>query len=143
MESNQTNQDNRPLRILASHPDTGTLRLIRDSISNLLNIDVDTSPSSEYAFELAVKRHYSLFLFGIDMPNLNGQLLYDMLFTIYPKIHPEVPSFPGVVFIGNENESIKSDEIRKDARVKDFIIRPLSIDRIVRVVKNSIQVNES
>ena len=89
MESNQTNQDNRPLRILASHPDTGTLRLIRDSISNLLNIEVDTSPSSEYAFELAVKRHYSLFLFGIDMPNLNGQLLYDMLFTIYPKIHPQ------------------------------------------------------
>ena len=138
MESNQTNQDNRPLRVLASHPDTGTLRLIRDSISNLLNIEVDTSPSSEYAFQLAVKRHYSLFLFGIDMPNLNGQLLYDMLVTIYPKIHPEASSFPGVVFIGNENESIKSDEIRKD-----FIIRPLSIDRIVRVVKNSIQVNES
>ena len=77
------------------------------------------------------------------MPNLNGQLLYNMLVTIYPKIHPEASSFPGVVFIGNENESIKSDEIRKDARVKDFIIRPLSIDRIVRVVKNSLQVNES
>tara|TARA_B100000902_G_scaffold74718_1_gene79634 strand:- start:220 stop:645 length:426 start_codon:yes stop_codon:yes gene_type:complete len=141
MDSNQSNQDNTPLRILATHPDTGTLRLIRDSISNLLNIDVDTSPSSEYAFELAVKRHYSLFLFGLEMPNLNGQLLYDMLYLIYPKIHPNNLSFPAVIYIGNDNEIGRSDEIKKDARVKDFLIRPLSIERLVRTINSSLQID--
>ena len=141
MHSKQLNQDNDPFRILATHPDTGTLRLIRDSISNLLNIDVDTSPSSEYAFELAVKRHYSLFLFGLDMPNLNGQLLYDMLYLIYPKIHSKDLIFPAVIYIGNDNEISKSDEIKKDARVKDFLIRPLSIERLVRTINSSLQID--
>ena len=34
-------------RVLASYHDTGTLRLLRDSVSNLLSIGIDTSPSAE------------------------------------------------------------------------------------------------
>jgi response regulator RpfG family c-di-GMP phosphodiesterase len=142
MNSNQTNQTKSSFRILACHPDTGTLRLIRESITNLLNVDIDTSPSSEYAFELAVKRPYSLLMFGINMPNLSGPLLYDMLCMIHSKVHQNEPQYPPVIFIGDENDSSKNDDLRKDARVKDLIYRPLSIDRIINATQQAITLRE-
>ena len=142
MNSNQTNQTKSSLRILACHPDTGTLRLIRDSINNLLHVDIDTSPSSEYAYELAIKRPYSLFMFGINMPNLNGPLLYDLLCMIHSKVHEEKPQYPPVIFIGDETDSGKNDELRKAARVKALIYRPLSIDRIITATEQALTLRD-
>ena len=137
MNSNQSNQSKSSYRILASHPDTGTLRLVRDSISNLLDIEIDTSPSPEYAFELSIKRPYSLFIFGINMPNLKGPLLYDMLCLVYSKVHDKEPQFPPVIFIGDESDNNKTEELKKDARVKSVLYRPLSIERLISVAKEA------
>ena len=137
MNSNQSNQSKSSYRILASHPDTGTLRLVRDSISNLLDIEIDTSPSPEYAFELSIKRPYSLFIFGINMPNLKGPLLYDMLCLVYSKVHENEPQFPPVIFIGDETDNNKTEELKKDARVKSVLYRPLSIERLISVAKEA------
>ena len=137
MNSNQSNQLKSSHRILASHPDTGTLRLVRDSITNLLDIEIDTSPSPEYAFELSIKRPYSLFIFGINMPNLQGPLLYDMLCLVYSKVHDKEPQFPPVIFIGDESDNNKTDELKKDARVKSVLYRPLSIERLISVAKEA------
>lgn len=137
MNSNQSNQSKSSYRILASHPDTGTLRLVRDSISNLLDIEIDTSPSPEYAFELSIKRPYSLFIFGINMPNLKGPLLYDMLCLVYSKVHENEPQFPPVIFIGDESDNNKTEELKKDARVKSVLYRPLSIERLISVAKEA------
>lgn len=140
MNSNQSNQSKSSYRILASHPDTGTLRLVRDSISNLLDIEIDTSPSPEYAFELSIKRPYSLFIFGINMPNLKGPLLYDMLCLVYSKVHDNEPQFPPVIFIGDESDNNKTDELKKDARVKSVLYRPLSIERLISVAKEAMHI---
>ena len=140
MNSNQSNQSKSSYRILTSHPDTGTLRLVRDSISNLLDIEIDTSPSPEYAFELSIKRPYSLFIFGINMPNLKGPLLYDMLCLVYSKVHDNEPQFPPVIFIGDESDNNKTDELKKDARVKSVLYRPLSIERLISVAKEAMHI---
>lgn len=140
MHSNQSNQSKSSYRILASHPDTGTLRLVRDSISNLLDIEIDTSPSPEYAFELSIKRPYSLFIFGINMPNLKGPLLYDMLCLVYSKVHDNEPQFPPVIFIGDESDNNKTEELKKDARVKSVLYRPLSIERLISVAKEAMHI---
>lgn len=140
MNSNQSNQSKSSYRILASHPDTGTLRLVRDSISNLLDIEIDTSPSPEYAFELSIKRPYSLFIFGINMPNLKGPLLYDMLCLVYSKVHDNEPQFPPVIFIGDESDNNKTEELKKDARVKSVLYRPLSIERLISVAKEAMHI---
>lgn len=140
MNSNQSNQSKSSYRILTSHPDTGTLRLVRDSISNLLDIEIDTSPSPEYAFELSIKRPYSLFIFGINMPNLKGPLLYDMLCLVYSKVHENEPQFPPVIFIGDESDNNKTEELKKDARVKSVLYRPLSIERLISVAKEAMHI---
>ena len=140
MNSNQSNQSKSSYRILASHPDTGTLRLVRDSISNLLDIEIDTSPSPEYAFELSIKRPYSLFIFGINMPNLKGPLLHDMLCLVYSKVHENEPQFPPVIFIGDESDNNKTEELKKDARVKSVLYRPLSIERLISVAKEAMHI---
>jgi len=137
MSANESTENTDSFRVLASHHDTGTLRLLRDSVSNLLNIGIDTSPSSEYAYEMAIKRPYSLFIFGYNMPNLNGSLLYDLLYKVYPSLYSDIRKCPAVIFIGEENDIKYTDQIKRDARVKDILIRPLSIDRIISVIEES------
>ena len=139
MDVNQLTENKDSFRVLASYHDTGTLRLLRDSVSNLLNIGIDTSPSAEYAYEMAIKRPYSLFIFGYHMPNLNGVLLYDLLYKVYPSLYEGIRKCPAVIFIGEEDDLKMSDQVKRDARVKGFLVRPLSIDRIIDVIETSLK----
>lgn len=139
MDVNQLTENKDSFRVLASYHDTGTLRLLRDSVSNLLNIGIDTSPSAEYAYEMAIKRPYSLFIFGYHMPNLNGVLLYDLLYKVYPSLYEGIRKCPAVIFIGEEDDIKMSDQVKRDARVKGFLVRPLSIDRIIEVIETSLK----
>ena len=139
MDVNQLTENKDSFRVLASYHDTGTLRLLRDSVSNLLNIGIDTSPSAEYAYEMAIKRPYSLFIFGYHMPNLNGVLLYDLLYKVYPSLYEGIRKCPAVIFIGEEDDIKMSDQVKRDARVKGFLVRPLSIDRIIDVIETSLK----
>ena len=139
MDANQSTENKDSFRVLASYHDTGTLRLLRDSVSNLLSIGIDTSPSAEYAYEMAIKRPYSLFIFGYHMPNLNGVLLYDLLYKVYPSLYEGIRKCPAVIFIGEEDDIKMSDQVKRDARVRGFLVRPLSIDRIICVVEASLK----
>jgi response regulator RpfG family c-di-GMP phosphodiesterase len=143
MSTNESIENKNSFRVLASHHDTGTLRLLRDSVSNLLNIGIDTTPSSEYAYEMAIKRTYSLFIFGYHMPNLNGVLLYDLLYKVYPSLHEGTRKCPAVIFIGEEDDIKTTDQIKRDARVKDILIRPLSIDRIIGVIEDPMSLTKT
>jgi len=143
MGAKRSMENNESFRVLASYHDTGTLRLLRDSVSNLLNIGIDTSPSAEYAYEMAIKRPYSLFIFGYHMPNLNGVLLYDLLYKVYPSLYDGIRKCPAVIFIGEENDIKMGDQIKRDARVKDFLVRPLSIDRIIRTIEDSMKLTST
>ena len=54
--------------------DVALLRVVREALVATLNCEVDTSPKPEYAFELALKKKYDLFIFDFQMPMIDGAM---------------------------------------------------------------------
>ena len=129
-------------RILAVHDDVGTLRLIREALGNFAVCDIDTSPTAEYAYELGLQREYKLFLFGLHLPVLHGELLYDLLGKAYPYCHEGKRVAPPVIYIGDESTVPRLHELKRDARVKDVVLKPLGIARLLESVKGLIEMRE-
>lgn len=122
-------------RILVAHDDVGTLRLVRETLESFTACRVDTTPNAEYAFELALQREYRLFMFGLGLDVINGDLLYGLLVKAFPLCHSEARACPGVVYIGEAEDSARAELLQREARVKGVLIKPLSVDRIIDRVK--------
>lgn len=122
-------------RILVAHDDVGTLRLVRETLEGFTGCRVDTTPNAEYAFELALQREYRLFIFGLGLGVINGELLYSLLSKAFALCHGESRSCPGVVYIGDADHSARAELLQREARVKGVLLRPLSVDRIIERVK--------
>ena len=86
-------------RILVAHEDVGTLRLLRETLENFSPCRVDTTPNAQYAFELALQRDYQLFMFGLALPIIQGELLYSLLVKAVPLCHGGDRNCPGVIYI--------------------------------------------
>lgn len=129
-------------RILVAHDDVATLRLIREALGSFAVCEVDTSPTAEYAFELGLQRDYRLFLFGLQLPVLHGELLYDLLSKAYPYCHAGRKIAPAVIYIGDESVVPRLGELKRDARVKDVVMKPLGIARLLEAVKGVIEMRE-
>src|SRR5205807_5115325 len=56
--------------------DVALLRVVREALAASLKCEVDTSPKPEYAFELALKKKYDLFIFDFQMPMIDGAMLF-------------------------------------------------------------------
>ena len=69
----QQAQPSEPKRILMVDDDVTLLRVVREALTSCLRCEVDTSPKPDYAFELALKKNYDLFLF--DLPATPGEPL--------------------------------------------------------------------
>ena len=128
-------------RILAVHEDVGTLRLLRETLENFTSCKVDTTPNAEYAFELALQRPYNLFIFGLGLPVIKGELLYSLLVKVLASCHREIKSCPGVIYIADPEHSGIAETLYREARVKGVLGRPLSIERIVSTVKQVTALN--
>jgi len=81
--------------------DVALLRVVREALAASLNCEVDTSPKPEYAFELALKKKYDLFIFDFQMPMIDGAMLFFLIGKVYQNIQPirEVPPLflnPGI-----------------------------------------------
>ncbi len=129
-------------RVLAVHDDVGTLRLIREALGNFAVCDIDTSPTAEYAFELGLQRDYTLLLIGLKLPVLHGELLYELLSKAYPYCHEGRTVAPPVVYIGDESTVSRLHELKRDARVKDVVLKPLAIARLLEAVGGLIEMRE-
>ncbi len=124
--------------MLAVHDDVGTLRLVRETLAEFTECDLDTSPKSDYAFELALQREYSLFIFNLSNPLLGGELLYDLISKAYTHCHAGARTAPAVVYLAESNASGKIEELQREARVKAVLMLPLTIDRILGAVEGTI-----
>jgi CheY-like chemotaxis protein len=129
-------------RILVAHDDVGTLRLIREALGGFAVCDVDTSPTAEYAYELGLQRDYRLFLFGLNLPVLHGELLYELLSKAYPYCHAGKKIAPAVIYIGDESTVPRLHELKRDARVKDVLMKPLGIARLLEAVGGVVEMRE-
>ena len=76
-------QDVRPRSILVVDDDVGVLRLLRESLGTLATCTVETSPSPEYAFEMALRQSFDLFIFDFSMPMVDGATLYGFIRLAY------------------------------------------------------------
>ena len=121
---------------MPAHEDVGTLRLLRETLENLTPCKVDTTPNAQYAFELALQREYQLFMFGLGLPVIEGELLYSLLVKALPFCHSGDRSCPGVVYIADPVHSAQAEVLQREARVKGVLVKPLTVDRIISTVKN-------
>ena len=142
MPDSEVNSKQELSRILAVHEDVGTLRLLRETLENFTSCRVDTTPNAEYAFELALQRPYSLFIFGLGLPVIKGELLYGLLVKVLASCHREIKSCPGVIYIADPEHSGIAETLNREARVKGVLVKPLGIERIVSTVKKVTALNE-
>ena len=91
--------DDSPKRILIVDDEVAFLRVMREALTACLRCAVDSSPHSEYGFELAIKKTYDLFIFDFSMPMIDGALLF-FLITSLSGNYPFVARIGGSVWVG-------------------------------------------
>lgn len=135
MPESEENKDKILPRVLVAHEEVGTLRLLREALENFTPCKVDTTPNAQYAFELALQREYHLYMFGLGLPVIEGELLYSLLVKAVPFSQRGVKSCPGVIYIADTEHSSRVEILQREARVKGILIKPLTVDRIISIVK--------
>jgi len=62
-------------------------------------VSIRTTPSSVYAFEIALKEDFDLFVFSQSMPSIDGGLLYELLGKVYENSRPLPRRLPPLLLI--------------------------------------------
>lgn len=129
-------------RVLAVFPDSSVLRLIRESISAFTGAVVDTTPDAAFGFEMAMQRDYRLFFFGVEMPVLDGERLYDFVAKAYEHSRPIARRIPAVVYLSSSGIQNLSHDLTRDARVKGVLSCPFEIARLLRLAEDVLPIRE-
>ena len=69
--------------ILVVDDDVEILRFLRETLTALAYCAVDTTPNPRYAFELALRKPYDLFLFDFQMPLVDGAVPYTFIRQVH------------------------------------------------------------
>lgn len=121
-------------RVLVVDDDTGVLRIIRDALQDFLGCEVDTSPKPEHAFELALKKRYDLMIFDFSMPMIDGTLLFQLISMVYENSSPP-RVVPPLLLVSGQGADERAQELLKEARVRGFLGKPFTINRLLQKVK--------
>ena len=131
-----------PLRVLVAHPSTSTSRLLRETLENFTEARVETTSDPIRAFELALQKSHRIYFFAMEIGELNGPLLYELISKAFSTGHGPKQLAPGVVYIRESKEEKIPDGLRRDARVKDIISKPIRIDRLLQSVGGVLDVHD-
>jgi len=129
-----------PLPVLIADESVLNLRFLRETLSGFLHGDIDTSSNAEYAFELALKKDYGLFVFGLGLPKLPGELLYDLLRRI-SKSRIGSSELPPVLFLGDDKSISRVDvsALVREPGVRGILRTPLRIHRLMEQVAHCVE----
>ena len=124
-------------RILMVDDDVALLRVVREALVATLECDVDTSPNPEYAFELALKKRYNLFIFDFQMPMIDGAMLFFLIGKVYQNIQPfrEVPS---LILVSGKAEEKRAQELLREPGVAGLVAKPFAINRLLDKIKAAV-----
>lgn len=122
-------------RVLIVDDDTAVLRIMREALQNLLQWEVDTSPSPEYGFELALKKSYDLMIFDFSMPLIDGTLLFLLISKVYENSVP-ARKVPPLLLVSGQGSDERAQELLKEARVVGFLPKPFTINRLLEKLKD-------
>jgi DNA-binding response OmpR family regulator len=129
-------------KILIVDDDVGLMRVIREALTSFLRCDVDTSPSPEYGFELALTKTYDLLIFDFSMPMIDGAMLFFLIGKVYNHTKPPRIVPPLLLVTGRGDES-RAQELLKEAGVRGLIAKPFVINRLIEKVKECLPEIES
>jgi DNA-binding NtrC family response regulator len=118
-------------KILVVDDDVSILRLVRESLTALLNCEVDTTPSPEYAFELILKKHYDLLIFDFAMPSIDGALLYSLLAKVFETVMPKDRKLPPMILMSGHGAHKRAQDLLRQPGVRGLLAKPFTIERLV------------
>ncbi len=121
-------------RVLIVDDDTGVLRIMREALQTLLHWEIDTSPRPEYGFELALKKNYDLMIFDFSMPMIDGTLLFLLISKVYENSNPP-RTVPPLLLVSGQGSDERAQDLLKEARVRGFLAKPFTINRLIEKVK--------
>jgi len=114
--------------------DVALLRVVREALVATLKCEVDTSPKPEYAFELAIKKKYDLFMFDYQMPMIDGAMLFFLIGKVYQNIEP-IREVPPLILISGKADEKRAQELLKEPGVTGLVAKPFAINRLVEKIK--------
>lgn len=128
--------------ILIAHSAASTTRLIRETLESFTEARVYTTADPLRAFELALQRRYTLFFLAMQVGELSGPMLYELISKAYaadrgPRLLP-----PGVVFVREKDDPKLPDALARDVRVKDVLSKPIRIERLLDSVRGVLEVKD-
>ncbi len=120
--------------VLIVDDDTAVLRIMREALQSFLHWEIDTSPRPEYGFELALKKTYDLMIFDFSMPMIDGTLLFLLISKVYENSNPP-RTVPPLLLVSGQGSDERAQELLREARVRGFLAKPFTINRLIEKVK--------
>ena len=134
--------DDSPKRILIVDDEVAFLRVMREALTACLRCAVDSSPHSEYGFELAIKKTYDLFIFDFSMPMIDGAMLFFLIGKVYN--HAETPRIvPPLLLVSGKADEERAQELLQEPGVRGLIAKPFSMNRLLEKAKECVSEMES
>jgi len=119
--------------VLVVDDDVAILRLVRESLTGLLQCEVETTPNPEYAFELSVRKKYDLFIFDLSMPGIDGAILYSLITKVHalnpPPGHGNLP--PPLILMTGHGSQKRAQDLLREPGVRGLLAKPFSIEKLV------------
>lgn len=129
--------DDSPKQVLIVDDEVPLLRVMREALTACLHCDVDSSPQSEYGFELAVRKAYDLFIFDFAMPMIDGALLFFLIGKVYNNMEPP-RTIPPLLLVSGKGEEKRAQELLKEPGVVGLIPKPFAMNRLLEKVKECV-----
>ena len=123
-----------PKRFLMVDDEVTLLRVVREALTATLKCEVDTSPKPEYAFELALKKKYDMFIFDFQMPMIDGAMLFFLIGKVYENIQP-IREVPPLILVSGKAEEKRAQELLKEPGVVGLVAKPFAINKLVDKIK--------
>jgi len=127
------------LPVLIADASVLNLRFLRETMNGFLHGEIDTSSNAEYAFELALKKSYGLYLFNLGLPVLPGALLYDLLRRVSKGVSGASQVAP-VLFIADDRSvaPARIAELIREPGVRGVLRAPFRIQRLIDQVTSCV-----
>ena len=122
--------------VLIVDDDVEILRFLRETLTALTCCVVDTTPNPQYAFELALRKPYELFMFDFQMPLVDGAVLY----TFIRKVHDlglvaPARTAPPLLLLSGHGEQRGARELLREPGVRGLLAKPFTIQRLLAAVE--------
>lgn len=131
-----------PVSVLVVHPVASTARLIRETLESFTDARVVTTSDPLRAFELALQQPHALYLFGMQIGELGGPMLYELVCRACTAGRGPRRVAAGVIFIREKDGPPLPEGLERDVRVKDVVSKPIRIDRLLRAVSGALEVRD-